>query len=176
MPLPTEDSLLLQNPHFAAKFSPDTGSLESIRCKKGVSHKTFLEFKRYETQASGAYLFRPSGIGDIFPYPITVRLIEGPLFSELQTITATTVLHITRIYNTSSVMGRYLELETILDLARFMNAELILKVTSDVRSNMTFYTDSNGFQILRRKVSQSCLSRCFPWADRTGPSGTTATP
>ena len=98
-----------------------------------------------------------SGVGDMKPYPYTVRVLEGSLFSEIQTITDAVVL-IVRLYNSTSDLGKSLELELITEmdkLAHGNNAELFLRLSTDVRNNLTFHTDSNGFQIVERRVSHA---------------------
>ncbi|XP_055341895.1 alpha-mannosidase 2-like [Paramacrobiotus metropolitanus] len=149
----TDNLINVVTPHFSAHFSPETGLLEAVTLKDGRQRTVTQEFKRYETQSSGAYLFIPNGIADIHPYPRTVRVIEGPLFTEVQSIGSKNILHVTRIYNTTADHGRIMEMETITELTSLPNSEIVLRISSDVRSNMTFYTDSNGFQMIRRSVS-----------------------
>ncbi|OQV21444.1 Alpha-mannosidase 2x [Hypsibius exemplaris] len=142
----------LTNAYMAATFRPEDGMLQALRTRKG-KRKVAMELKRYESMNSGAYLFRPTGLGDLKPYPYTVRVLQGPLFSEIQTHTGGVVL-IVRIYNSATDLDKSLEVELITQMEKLgENNELVLRLTTDIRNNLTFHTDSNGFQIIQRRVS-----------------------
>lgn len=58
--LPEEKKITLKNSYMKASFRADNGRLETVQnLVEGSKHKLEMELKRYETAASGAYLFRP---------------------------------------------------------------------------------------------------------------------
>eukprot|EP00064_Thunnus_orientalis_P001219 superscaffoldBa00000081_g1221 len=134
-------------------FSGTTGLLESIKRKDDPQEvKVQMQFMVYGTRPSkdksGAYLFLPDGKAK--PYnqkePPVVRVVEGPLFSEVvahyqhfqQTI---------RINNVPGVDGLSVDITTMVDIRDQTNKELAMRLTTDIQSGDVFYTDLNGFQV-----------------------------
>ncbi|XP_010767774.1 alpha-mannosidase 2x [Notothenia coriiceps] len=138
-------------------FSGTTGLLESIKRKDDPQEiKVQIQFMVYGTRPSkdksGAYLFLPDGKAK--PYnqkePPVVRVVEGPLFSEVvayyqhfqQTI---------RIHNVPGVDGLSIEITTAVDIRDQTNKELAMRLVTDIQSGDVFYTDLNGFQMQPRR-------------------------
>ncbi|XP_071359191.1 alpha-mannosidase 2x isoform X3 [Trachinotus anak] len=138
-------------------FSGTTGLLESIKCRDDPQEvKVQMEFMVYGTRPSkdksGAYLFLPDGKAK--PYnqkePPVVRVVEGPLFSEVvahyqhfqQTI---------RIHNVPGVDGLSIDITTMVDIRDQTNKELAMRLVTDIQSGDVFHTDLNGFQIQPRR-------------------------
>uniref|UniRef100_A0AAX7VKS8 Alpha-mannosidase n=1 Tax=Astatotilapia calliptera TaxID=8154 RepID=A0AAX7VKS8_ASTCA len=129
-------------------FSGTTGLLEVLKVQ--------MQFMVYGTRPSkdksGAYLFLPDGKAK--PYhqkePPVVRVVEGPLFSEVvahyqhfqQTI---------RIYNVPGVDGLSIDITTMVDIRDQTNKELAMRLVTDIQSGEVFYTDLNGFQMQPRQ-------------------------
>ncbi|XP_064192799.1 alpha-mannosidase 2x isoform X3 [Anguilla rostrata] len=138
-------------------FSGTTGLLQTIR-RKEDSQETMvhMEFLIYGTRPSkdksGAYLFLPDGKAK--PYsqrePPVVRVVEGPLFSEVvahyQHFTQTI-----RIHNVPGVDGLSVDVTTMVDIRDQANKELAMRLVTDIQSKSTFFTDLNGFQIQPRR-------------------------
>uniref|UniRef100_A0A8D0AL56 Alpha-mannosidase n=1 Tax=Sander lucioperca TaxID=283035 RepID=A0A8D0AL56_SANLU len=137
-------------------FSGTTGLLESIKHKDDPQEvKVQMQFVVYGTRPSkdksGAYLFLPDGKAK--PYnqkePPVVRVVEGPLFSEVvahyqhfqQTI---------RIHNVPGVDGLSIDITTMVDIRDQTNKELAMRLVTDIQSGDVFYTDLNGFQMQPR--------------------------
>uniref|UniRef100_A0A8C7CMT7 mannosyl-oligosaccharide 1,3-1,6-alpha-mannosidase n=1 Tax=Oncorhynchus kisutch TaxID=8019 RepID=A0A8C7CMT7_ONCKI len=131
--------------------------LQSIRRKDDPQElKVQIQFVTYGTRSSkdksGAYLFLPDGKAK--PYsqkePPVVRVVEGPLFSEVvafyqhfqQTI---------RIHNVPGVDGLSLDVTTMVDIREQSNKELAMRLVTDIQNDDTFYTDLNGFQMQPRR-------------------------
>ncbi|XP_034735000.1 alpha-mannosidase 2x isoform X2 [Etheostoma cragini] len=138
-------------------FSGTTGLLESIKHKDDPQEvKVQMQFVVYGTRPSkdksGAYLFLPDGKAK--PYnqkePPVVRVVEGPLFSEVvayfqhfqQTI---------RIHNVPGVEGLSIDIATTVDIRDQTNKELAMRLVTDIQTGDVFYTDLNGFQIQPRR-------------------------
>ncbi|KAJ3596967.1 hypothetical protein NHX12_003367 [Muraenolepis orangiensis] len=141
-------------------FSGTTGLLENIRLKDDPQEvKLQMQFLVYGTRPSkdksGAYLFLPDGKAK--PYnpkePPVVRVVEGPLFSEV-------VAHFqhfqqtVRIHNVPGVDGLSVELTTTVDIRDQNNKELSMRLVSDIQSGDVFHTDLNGFQMQARRQFQ----------------------
>uniref|UniRef100_A0A669B838 mannosyl-oligosaccharide 1,3-1,6-alpha-mannosidase n=1 Tax=Oreochromis niloticus TaxID=8128 RepID=A0A669B838_ORENI len=131
--------------------------LQSIKRKDDPQEvKVQMQFMVYGTRPSkdksGAYLFLPDGKAK--PYhqkePPVVRVVEGPLFSEVvahyqhfqQTI---------RIYNVPGVDGLSIDITTMVDIRDQTNKELAIRLVTDIQSGEVFYTDLNGFQMQPRR-------------------------
>uniref|UniRef100_A0A8C9SXX2 Alpha-mannosidase n=1 Tax=Scleropages formosus TaxID=113540 RepID=A0A8C9SXX2_SCLFO len=138
-------------------FSGTTGLLESIRRKDDPQEvRVQMEMLIYGTRPSkdksGAYLFLPDGKAK--PYtqkerPV-VRVVEGPLFSEVVSHYQHFQLTV-RINNVPGVDGLSLDITTLVDIRDQANKELAMRLVTDIQSKDTFFTDLNGFQIQPRR-------------------------
>ncbi|XP_061773541.1 alpha-mannosidase 2x isoform X4 [Nerophis ophidion] len=138
-------------------FSGTTGLLESIKRKDDPEEvKVEMHFLVYGTRISkdksGAYLFLPDKKATPYEYkePPAVRLVEGPLFSEVvayyqhfqQTI---------RIHNVPGVDGLSVDITTSVDIRDQANKELAMRLVTNIQNGDGFYTDLNGFQMQLRQ-------------------------
>uniref|UniRef100_A0A674PQ10 Alpha-mannosidase n=1 Tax=Takifugu rubripes TaxID=31033 RepID=A0A674PQ10_TAKRU len=138
-------------------FSGTTGLLESIKRKDDSQEvKVQMQFMMYGTRPSkdksGAYLFLPDGKAK--PYnqkePPVVRVVEGPLFSEVVAYYQHFQQSI-RIYNVPGVDGFSVDVATAVDIRDQNNKELSMRLVTNIQSGDLFYTDLNGFQIQPRR-------------------------
>lgn len=165
-PLPVRSQLTdslpfyIQSQSLTLGFSGTTGLLESIRRKDDPQEtKVQVQFLTYGTRASkdksGAYLFLPDG--NAKPYiqkdPPIVRVVEGPLFSEVVTYYQH-VQQTVRIHNIPGIDGLSVDITTTVDIRDQSNKELSMRLVTDIKSEGTFFTDLNGFQIQQRKYFQ----------------------
>ncbi|XP_051976058.1 alpha-mannosidase 2x isoform X2 [Xyrauchen texanus] len=152
--------LYIQSQSLTLGFSGTTGLLESIRRKDDPQEvRVQIQILTYGTRPSkdksGAYLFLPDG--NAKPYsqreaPI-VRVVEGPLFAEV----VTHYQHFqqtVRIHNVPGVDGLSLDITTMVDIRDQNNKELAMRLVTDIKSEDTFYTDLNGFQMQPRRYFQ----------------------
>ncbi|KAM4766545.1 alpha-mannosidase 2x isoform 1-T1 [Cyanocitta cristata] len=154
------DDFCLENQHLQACFLGRTGLLQSLRqAGEEQGHRVNSEFLVYGTRTSkdksGAYLFLPDG--EAKPYapkdPPVVRVMEGPLFSEV----ASYYQHVqtmVRLYNVPGVEGLSLDVSCLVDIRDHINKELALRFSTDIESDDIFFTDLNGFQIQPRRYQQ----------------------
>ncbi|XP_074661224.1 alpha-mannosidase 2-like [Tubulanus polymorphus] len=148
----------LETPYLKAVFDGDRGTLKSTLSKSDNQQTTTrVEFVTYGTrltrEKSGAYLFLPQGEAKALPYnnPFT-RIVRGPLIQESH-IFIPHIEHINRVFNSPNADGNAVQLYNIVDIRRTTNYELAMRVHTDVKNNDgEFYTDLNGFQIIRRKT------------------------
>ncbi|GMP34286.1 hypothetical protein CsSME_00007218 [Camellia sinensis var. sinensis] len=101
-------------------------------------------------QASGAYVFRPNGS---FPIAskgqITFTVLRGPIFDEVHQSFGSWIHQITRVYKEKE----HAEVEfTVgpIPIDDGIGKEIVTQVTTAVKSNKTFYTDSSGRDFLER--------------------------
>ncbi|PIO23856.1 hypothetical protein AB205_0171750, partial [Aquarana catesbeiana] len=126
------------------------------RAGEEQEQKINMEFLIYGTRTSkdksGAYLFLPDG--DAKQYtpkdPPVVRITEGPFFSEV-TCLFQHVQQTMRLYNLPGTEGLSLDVSSIIDIRDHVNKEIAMRLSTDIQSGDTFYTDINGFQIQTRK-------------------------
>ncbi|NXE68227.1 MA2A2 mannosidase, partial [Calcarius ornatus] len=154
------DDFCLENQHLQACFLGRTGLLQSLRpAGEEQGHRVSSEFLVYGTRTSkdksGAYLFLPDG--EAKPYapkdPPVVRVMEGPLFSEVASYYQH-VQTVVRLYNVPGVEGLSLDVSCLVDIRDHINKELALRFSTDIESDDTFFTDLNGFQIQPRRYQR----------------------
>ncbi|XP_039628976.1 alpha-mannosidase 2x [Polypterus senegalus] len=155
-----QQDFYIQNQNFQLWFSGTTGLLESVKLKESQQEmKLKIEFLIYGTRPSkdksGAYLFLPDGPAKhyISKDPPIVRVVEGPLFSEVMCHYQHFQLTI-RLYNLPGVDGLSVDVTTMVDIRDQVNKELAMRITSDIQSDGVFFTDLNGFQIQPRRYLQ----------------------
>ncbi|XP_037284106.2 alpha-Mannosidase class II b [Rhipicephalus microplus] len=156
---PHTKPIVLSTPYVEATFSHETGLLRSIRLRKsGLERRVNVSFNAYRSLEfhSGAYLFEPDA-SDPFVnvtgrFPI-VRVVQGPITSELVSAYADGLTHTFRVYHVDGFLGGGLEMSVVFDLSKRSdyNVEMFMKLDTDVDSgDRTFYTDSSGFQMMKR--------------------------
>jgi len=81
-----------------------------------------------------------------------VRVVEGGIRSQVQVVTPW-VTHIVTLASSPGVDGVGIQIENQVDLTSegMNNAEISMRVRSTVESGDAFYTDLNGFQMIRRR-------------------------
>ncbi|KAL7161944.1 hypothetical protein ACSBR2_042425 [Camellia fascicularis] len=101
-------------------------------------------------QASGAYIFRPNGT---FPLTsegqIPFTVVRGPLLDEVHQRINSWIYQITRVYKEKE----HAEVEfTVgpIPIDDGVGKEIVTKVTTALKSNKTFYTDSSGRDFIER--------------------------
>lgn len=153
-----QGSISLENEHILAEFSSDNGMLQRIKDKvTGNVTSVDLEFMFYKSQGSGAYLFHPIPGAKSIPYnkPV-IRVIEGPFVSEIQ-LSFGAIHHSMRLVHHPGVQGRGLHVQNIVNMqsTEMKDLEIIMRMrTSIENSDMTFFTDENGFQLIGRMKNE----------------------
>ncbi|CAK9186898.1 unnamed protein product [Ilex paraguariensis] len=103
-----------------------------------------------EVQSSGAYIFRPNGT---FPIPspgqIPFTVMQGPLYDEVHQKINSWISQVTRVYKEKE----HAEVEfTVgpIPIDDGIGKEVVTQITTTMKSNKTFFTDSNGRDFLER--------------------------
>ncbi|XP_038640014.1 alpha-mannosidase 2x isoform X1 [Scyliorhinus canicula] len=154
------DDFFIENQHMQVWFNGVTGLMESIKRKDNqAKQKVQMEFVWYGTRPfkdkSGAYLFLPDGEAKAYisKQAAITRVTKGPLFSEV--VSFYQHFHqIVRLYNLPGVEGLSLDVSIVVDIHDQINRELAMRLSTDIESGDTFFTDLNGFQIQPRKYFQ----------------------
>jgi alpha-mannosidase len=157
--------MILENSYLRVVVSGLTGHLASVTNKaSGVTTNVRQEFLYYEAHgvfpdgshdnvASGAYIFRPQSSKAI-PVGSVPRLTleTGPVLQQVRQ-------HITPWLNQTVRLGasaRHVEFAWTVGPVPMEDAvgkEVIVRFVSDIVSNDTFYTDSNGREMITRVVN-----------------------
>ncbi|CAF3632237.1 unnamed protein product [Rotaria sordida] len=148
-------------------FQIDNRFLSIIFSKNGVllnvQHKKSDENLRFHTNIirygtlkqsdhhSGAYLFIPDGIAQNIPtsnYDL-IRIQRGPLISRVYINHELYSLQY-KLTNTNGLNDYMLGLSTITHLNMNKDTELALRFSTGIKNGAEFFTDLNGFQMIRR--------------------------
>lgn len=118
--------------------------------KQSYSYYSGFDGTSDDFQASGAYIFRPNGT-----YPIgsqeqtTLMVLSGPLYDEVHQKINSWIYQITRVYKEKE----HAEVEfTVgpIPIDDGIGKEVVTKFSTTMKSNKTFYSDSNGRDFLER--------------------------
>ena len=110
-------------------------------------------------QASGAYMFRPNSSNFYYPgeqTAPTVEVVEGKLVTEIRQTFSDWATHVIRLYKDA----KFIEVEWTagpipmgqdwMDQPGHWGKEVVVKYSTGVASERTFYTDSNGREMIKR--------------------------
>lgn len=147
-----DEAIVLEGGQLTATFGSH-GLLQSV-VSQGRQMNVKLEFIKYgvkkHRETSGAYLFLPDKEAEVVPGSGDgVIVVKGPLRSSLTT-QHKYVLHTVYLANSPGVDGLSLEVHNVVDVTPERNMELGMRLSSDVENGDTFYTDLNGFQMIKR--------------------------
>jgi lysosomal alpha-mannosidase len=168
-----QNDLVLENNLLRITFSSSTGKLSSIFNKKNgletIIQQDFLWWNasvgnKENSQASGAYIFRPNST-KIFPIKSTgiptVSIIQGKLIQEINQIWNSWVQQTVRLYSDTD----FVEFESTIgpiDISDHFGKEVVTRFTSNLETNHLLYTDSQGQEILERKLNSRDWTTKYP--------------
>lgn len=141
-----------------------SGEIKSVTFPDGSSLKLRVAFYYYEgeigdnekakNRSSGAYIFRPkvNSPGQAKELKsLDYKIVNGKVVKEIRVTLSDNVYTIARIYDGID----YLDLEWVvgpIDIDDGVGKEFIVRYKTDIVNNGEFYTDSNGRQVLKRKL------------------------
>lgn len=144
-------------------YSVDGGKLaQYINSRNSVSAVVEQSYSYYtgfsgtdgDPQASGAYVFRPNGTFSIKSEgKDSLTVMKGPLFDEVHQQPTSWIHQITRVYKGKE----HAEVEfTIgpIPVDDGAGKEIITQIKTTMKTNRTFYTDSNGRDFIKRVCDQ----------------------
>uniref|UniRef100_A0A0N5ANJ3 Alpha-mannosidase n=1 Tax=Syphacia muris TaxID=451379 RepID=A0A0N5ANJ3_9BILA len=143
------------------------GYLKAIKnLKTGIQTPLRQEFLYYEGtgswpftgQASGAYIFRPTEANPkpLKPGSIFLQVEKGPLVINILQVYSPWISQVIRLYKGKE----YVEFEWMVgpipkEQNNPITKEIITRYSTNIASNGTFYTDSNGRQMMKRRRDYS---------------------
>ncbi|KAJ1253946.1 hypothetical protein BS78_K147300 [Paspalum vaginatum] len=156
---PSYDTIGVGPGPLKMSFSSESGQLKRIfNSISGVDlpiQQSFLWYRSSEgdtadSQASGAYIFRPDGnTPTTISSPVPLKVTRGPLVDEVHQQFSSWIYQITRLYKNKE----HVEVEyTVgpIPVDDDVGKEIITRLTANMVTNRTFYTDSNGRDFLKR--------------------------
>ncbi|KAI5636838.1 alpha mannosidase middle domain-containing protein [Phthorimaea operculella] len=147
------DALSIENQHLKIRINPlqqAVVSLKSLANDDDVALKN-VKFGYYPTTYSGAYIFRPD---NSTPEEIQGDFTQGPkgdVVQELRMTSDENVFSSLRVYED---LG-YIENDWVvgpINITKDLGKEIIVRYETSILNNGEFYTDSNGRQMLKRKL------------------------
>eukprot|EP01132_Coremiostelium_polycephalum_P008521 gene8521-10475_t len=161
--MPTMNDFIMENNMISVAFDGMTGALKSITNRtSGSCLNITQEYLFYlpslgdqnSQQCDGAYIFRPI---DQNPYqynndtPI-VKFVTGPLSQYIIRYWSSSMIQTFRLYYNSEA----LEIEEVIgpiDISDGIGKEVISRYTTNLDTQNTWYTDSNGMEMQKRVLN-----------------------
>ncbi|XP_059608045.1 lysosomal alpha-mannosidase-like [Phlebotomus argentipes] len=156
------DVVTIGNKYLSVVFDAE-GLVSSISLADGSKHKLSQNFFYYEgadrgngmagNRNSGAYVFKPKSSERLVAKQVSVKVIKGPLVEEVHQIFNDWVSQIVRVYRDYN----HVEFEWLINTIPVkdrIGKEIVSRFVSDIASSRTFYTDSNGREMIRRVRNQ----------------------
>ena len=151
-PAPNSETIIIENDQYRLWFSAEKGTLQTMTLKTRFrTVATKMELLNYMARGSGAYIFDPAGpaVDAELNYRPVIRVLRGPVTSEVHSVQKL-IQHSSILCNSTGLLGSALEINNIVDLKSLKNKEMIMRLSTDMKSH-NFYTDLNGFQTVKRK-------------------------
>lgn len=140
------------------RFSADTASTIHYSNERNLVNKSVdVSYGFYsgyngtkkDPQASGAYIFRPNGTYPVHPEGKALTVMRGPLIDEVHQQINTWIYQTTRLYKGKE----HVEVEYVvgpIPVDDGIGKEVVTKITTQMESNRTFFTDSSGRDFIKR--------------------------
>ncbi|XP_011098966.1 probable alpha-mannosidase At5g13980 isoform X1 [Sesamum indicum] len=145
--------------HLKLIFSSEGGKLAHyVNHRSGVNESIQQSFSFYsgyngsdeDPQSSGAYVFRPNGTFAINPQKQGVMtVIRGPIIDEVHQVISPWIYQINRLYKGKEHVEVEFSVGPI-PVDDGIGKEVVTQITTNLESNKTFYTDSNGRDFIKR--------------------------
>ncbi|KAG0474873.1 hypothetical protein HPP92_014559 [Vanilla planifolia] len=154
----TEDTVEIGSGYLKMFFSSTSGQLKRfLNERTGVDMHLQQSYLWYDSspgddqdsQASHAYIFRPSNAPPtIASKPAIVKVVRGPLVDEIHQQFNSWIYQVTRIYKDKENVEFDFTIGPV--PSDGVGKEVFTQLTSDMVTNKTFYTDSNGRDFIKR--------------------------
>uniref|UniRef100_A0A166HRS0 Alpha-mannosidase n=1 Tax=Daucus carota subsp. sativus TaxID=79200 RepID=A0A166HRS0_DAUCS len=141
--------------HYSAQEGKLVHYSNSRNLVRTSAEQTYSYYSGYEgfdrvNQASGAYVFRPNNTYTIKPegqVPLTV--MRGPVVDEIHQQINAWIYQVTRVYKGTEHAEVEYNIGPI-PVDDKVGKEITAKISTALKTNKTFYTDSNGRDFIRR--------------------------
>lgn len=104
----------------------------------------------FVNRSSGAYIFRPNGTVNHLGGSLDITVIEGPIVKEIHQKFNDWISQVIRIYEDKT----YVEFDWLvgpIPVEDLVGKEVISRFSSSIKSGGTFFTDSNGRDMMKRQ-------------------------
>ncbi|MFS7971359.1 putative alpha-mannosidase [Helianthus anomalus] len=132
------------------KLSQYVNSKSSIEASVKQSYSYYAGFDGTTgLQASGAYVFRPNGTYPIGSQKQNITVLKGTIYDEVHQKINPWIYQVTRVYKNKE----HAEVEfTVgpIPIEDGVGKEIVTQITTTIKSNKTFYSDSNGRDFIKR--------------------------
>ncbi|KAL0377241.1 UNVERIFIED_CONTAM: putative alpha-mannosidase [Sesamum radiatum] len=145
--------------HLKLIFSFERGKLAHyVNHRSGVNESIQQSFSFYsgyngsdeDPQSSGAYVFRPNGTFAINPQKQGVTTVmRGPIIDEVHQVINPWIYQINRLHKGKEHVEVEFSVGPI-PVDDGIGKEVATQITTNLESNKTFYTDSNGRDFIKR--------------------------
>ncbi|KAG0461842.1 hypothetical protein HPP92_020318 [Vanilla planifolia] len=156
---PDNDTVEIGPGNFKMEFSRTSGQLKRVVNRRtGVDLPVQQSFLWYgsstgdeqDSQSSGAYIFRPlSGHPTAASRLVTLKVVKGSIVDEIHQQFNSWIHQVIRIYKDKEIAEFEFTIGPIPTDDDF-GKEVITRLTANMMTNKTFYTDSNGRDFLQR--------------------------
>ncbi|KAG0460421.1 hypothetical protein HPP92_020718 [Vanilla planifolia] len=147
---PDNDTVEIGPGHFKMEFSRTSGQLKRVVNRRtGVDLPVQQSFLWYGSKF-GAYIFRPlSGHPTAASRLVTLKVVKGSIVDEIHQQFNSWIHQVIRIYKDKEIAEFEFTIGPIPTDDDF-GKEVITRLTANMMTNKTFYTDSNGRDFLQR--------------------------
>lgn len=152
------EEVVIGNKYLTIAFDKN-GLLSSITTE-GVTNPLSQKFfyykgasgdnKEFTNRSSGAYIFRPNGTEFIISEKADIKVIKGDLVDEVHQVFNEWISQVVRVYKVLN----YVEFEWLvgpIPIDDSIGKEIISRFSTNIGSAGTFYTDSNGREMIKRQ-------------------------
>lgn len=151
-----EDPVVIQNEKIRVRVDPMSGNLLDIE-DKATGNKTVinLHMSVYRSQGSGAYIFFPkSGTDPLISGIPTIRVVEGPILTELTVIFEPYIQQTFTLYHHPTLLSTGVHIRNDLNIQTLTDREVIMRMKTDLKlKSPEFFSDQNGYQFVRRRTN-----------------------
>ncbi|XP_071128530.1 alpha-mannosidase 2-like [Mytilus edulis] len=146
---------IVENNFLKLSFIKATGALHEMCLKTSTKYctKVAVDFFRYFGNNSNAYCFNSNKLEeDLFLKADSVTLITGRFMSQVK-VHHKLFSHSVTLYHSNSIQGQTVHIENNATLLtpEEENTELMMRISTNIQNKDIYFTDSNGFQMNRRK-------------------------
>jgi len=161
----------IENSIYRLVFNPQTGRLTGILNKKDKLQVTLTQdYMWYNSskgtkddgQSSGAYIFRPAGLYPVNTNKIVNQITTGDIRSEVKQVWGPWLSQTIRLTEGSP----FIQIETTItpiNISDNLGKEVIVSYATDFITSSTWYSDSQGLEMIPRVIGKRPYWPSFPF-------------
>ncbi|XP_050406527.2 alpha-mannosidase 2x [Patella vulgata] len=151
--------IVLENEHMRIGFDATKGTMTSVLDKEtGNKTDVAMDYFAYKSQGSGAYIFYPSPTENtkvIYDIPV-IRKISGPIYSKLEVVFNHYLKYSVTLYHVPTLQSQGIHIENHVDIRPLKDREFVMRFKTSINNrDGSYFTDQNGFQLIRRKTNSN---------------------